>query len=98
MSESDFIKDQPNIRKVYISDSPVAEDTVEYNYVSSDIEDEAGSSLNDMKDSSLLQNKDAVDNMTSTFNDVDELSQEAEYQRELQNRLQKSSLNNGGSR
>ena len=74
-----------NIRKVYISDSPV-EDTVEYSYVSSDVED----------DSYLLRQRDM--NTNGEMNDVDELAKEGEYQRQLQDRLQKTNIDDSVSR
>ena len=84
-----------NIRKVYISDSPVAEDAVEYNYVSSDIDDDNGDASIKM-----TRPKDSPANMTSqpSLSEVDELAKEAEYQRELQDRLQKASIEDPTSR
>lgn len=88
---------EQNIRKIYISDSPVAEDAVEYNYVSSDIDDDLDDHTSAaMKTPRSVQSKTKEQKVDMApppdLSEVDELAKEAEYQRELQDRLQKTSL------
>jgi len=72
-----------NIRKVYITDSPVAED-IEYNYVSSDIEEDF--------DKQEPENTEELMPPEPDMTEVDELAKEAQYQSSLQDRLQKATL------
>lgn len=87
-----------NVRKIYISDSPVIDDNIEYEYVSSDIEDELEPSHRTKNQPS--HNKQPVASAAlepvmapqPDLSEVDELAKEAEYQRELQERLQQTTL------
>lgn len=90
-----------NVRKVYISDSPV-EDNVEYNYVSLDVEEELQKTekivTREKTPAPVLNNHAETDGVMAPHRDLvteeDELAKEAEYQRELQDRLQKASISN----
>lgn len=88
-----------DVRKVYISDSPVIEDPIEYNYVSSDIEEEE-LDRSGVKPTVLPTKGKQEMPVDSTppqpgMSEVEELAKEAEYQKELQDRLQKASLDDG---
>ena len=88
MDQSDTAE---NINKVYISDSPVNDDNIEYNYVSSDIEDDIEHSPS-VKQPPLTEPMVAEMPPQPDTSEADELAKEAEYQRELQERLQNTTL------
>ena len=104
---------------MYISDSPVHDDNIEYNYVSSDVEEDLNKSekivkrvktpgLPTMQKRKENTNNTVIDKKGSRTNSVteppqelseeDELAKEAQYQRELQDRLQNTSLEAEGER
>ena len=88
MEQSDSAE---NVRKVYISDSPVNDDNIEYNYVNSDIEDELEPTHRDHQPA-LSEPMVADMPPQPDMSEVEELAKEAAYQRELQERLQKATL------
>lgn len=111
-------KSQPkgSVRKVYVSDSPVHDDNIEYNYVSSDIEDDLEKSdkiVNRLKTpgpQSMRGRRQKTNNSVNgpqktivkepapavEMSEEDELAKEAQYQKELQERLQQTNLDENG--
>lgn len=91
-----------NVRRVYISDSPVLDDQIEYNYVSSDVEDDiidSGTKIKGRQKTPAAPNHitngpESVTVMapaqdSGPLTEEDELAREAQYQKELQDRLEK---------
>lgn len=96
MDVSNSMSGEAHVNKVYISDSPVADDSLEYGYVNSDVEDELGNpNLPIVNQQATFTNKNSPASSMPPqpdLSEVDELAKEAEYQRDLQDRLQNATI------